>query len=67
MHNLPVMSPCATKKVMSSLKGMLPSSTAGVHHPVSDTIFPEGLIIAEIPVFAHLAMALRVSIALKLA
>jgi hypothetical protein len=52
---------------MSSLKGMLPSSTAGVHHPVSDTIFPEGLIIAEIPVFAHLAMALRVSIALKLA
>ena len=67
VQTLPVISPWATKKVMSSLNGILPSRTAGVHQPVSDTISPEGLMMAEMPVFAHLAMALRVSIALRLA
>lgn len=65
MQIRPVMSPWATKNVMSSLRGMLPLSTAGFHQSVSDMIFPEGLMIAEIPVLAHLAIALRVSIALR--
>lgn len=67
VHILPVMSPCAVKNVISSLSGILPSSTAGVHHSVSETISPAGLMIAEMPVLAHLAMALRVSMALSLA
>lgn len=67
VQTLPVMSPWETKNVMSSLRGMVPFRTAGLHHSVSDTISPDGLMMAEIPVFAHLAMALRVSIALRLA
>lgn len=67
MQILPVMSPWVTKNVMSFRSGILPSRIAGVHHVVSVTISPEGLIIAEIPVLAHLAIALRVSIARRLA
>ena len=67
VQSLPVMSPCSTKNVMSSLSGILLSMVSGVHHPVEVTISPEGLIIAEMPVFAHLAIALRVSMALRLA
>ena len=67
VHTRPVISPWVTKNVMSSRRGRLPLRTAGSHHFVSLTISPEGLIIADIPVFAHLAIALRVSIARRLA
>lgn len=63
VHTLPTMSPCDTKKVMSLRSGIFPCITAFFHHCVSSIISPDGLIIAEIPVFAHLAIALRVSIA----
>ena len=65
LHNLPVMSPCETKNVMSSRRGISDLMTAGSHHLVSSTILPDGLIIALIPVLAHLAIALLVSIALR--
>ena len=61
----PVMSPCETKNVMSSRSGMLLSITAGSHQGVGWSISPEGAMIADIPVFAHRAMARRVSIALN--
>jgi hypothetical protein len=61
------MSPCWTKKVISLRSGRFPDNVAGVHHPLWLMISPEGLIIAEIPVFAHLAIALRVSMARRLA
>lgn len=37
--------------------------TAGSHHGVGCIIFPEGEMIALMPVLAHLAIARRVSIA----
>ena len=60
---LPVMSPCATKKVMSLRRGTSPSITAGSHQSVDWVILPDGLMIALIPVFAQRAMARLVSIA----
>ena len=61
-----MMSPCEMKNVISFRKGIEPSRISFFHQLVSLIIAPEGLIIAEIPVFAHLAMALRVSIARRL-
>ena len=65
VQTLPVISPCATKNVISSLTGIFPSRVQASHHGVEATIFPPGLMMALIPVFAHLAMARRVSIALR--
>ena len=66
VHTRPVISPWETKNVMSFLNGIEPSNVSFSHHSVSLMISPEGLIIADMPVFAHLAMALRVSMARRL-
>ena len=63
----PIISPCLTKIVSSSFKGSEALRYAGFHHSVHEVISPFWLIKADIPVFALLAIALRVSIALKLA
>ena len=59
----PTMSPWLTKNVMSSRKGRLFMIEASSHHGVGCIILPEGLMNAEMPVFAQRAMARRVSMA----
>ena len=61
----PVMSPCLTKNVMSLRRGIWLLITAGSHHGVGWSISPDGLMMALMPVFAHRAMARRVSMALS--
>ena len=65
VHTRPVMSPCDTKNVMSSLRGMDALITAFSHHGVGLRTSPDGLIIALMPVLAHRAIDRRVSIALR--
>ena len=61
----PIISPCTTKNVRSSRSGIEDFMEACSHHGVGFSIFPDGLMIAEIPVLAQRAIALRVSIALS--
>lgn len=61
----PMMSPWLTKNVISLRSGIWLLITAGSHHGVGWSISPDGLMIALMPVFAHRAIARRVSIALS--
>ena len=64
-QSLPVMSPCLTKKVSSALRFTVPSSVSLSHHDVLVVISPFWLMKADMPVLAHLAMSLLVSMALS--
>ena len=65
VQTLPATSPYLTKKVIFPLKGICPTMQAGSHHGDLLFISPEGEIMALMPVFAHLAIALLVSMALR--
>ena len=65
MQILPVMSPCLTKNVISSLRGIEDFMTACSHQGVGCNISPEGLMMALIPVLAQRAIARLVSMALN--
>ena len=65
LQTRPVMSPWMTKKVRSLRKGIYDLIEACSHQGVGFNISPDGLMMAEMPVFAHLAIALRVSMALS--
>ena len=62
-HMRPMKSPLRTKNVSSELRLTSPQITSGSHQEVLWITSPHWFMMQEMPVFAHLAMSLRVSIA----